>query len=435
MSVRRDKSFIACIAIAAFILVGMSAIAGAADPKEKAKIPTDPIKIGFVVPLSGVAATLSPNAGVNAELAVEYMNKYEKGILGRPIKAIIYDEKNAQTSVELFGKLVENDKVEAILGCLSSSTGLAVAPKVEAQWKIPTLLLESTTMALFSKVIPNPTYVYRVGPDDVMQSIAHVTAILKEKPDLKTVAIGAPDYEWGHDVVKRFQEIMLKLKPGVKFVYTFHHPFGEAGPNFSAYITNIIQQKPDVYVGYSWGSDGVAWHNQAEAMGLYTKVPLVFDVFSGTAKGQMAREGVLGETRAGNGTLPPYVLGYPNSKYTPQIVEKTGVFPTYGMDIHMLTGLLYLKKAYEKAYDVTGQYPTREMVAKMMDGLSVIGPDGISSMINHQSTSPGMAVGRIHNENGKWVMKDMNLVPDYLRIVPPWMTVEQFINSLDKLEK
>jgi ABC-type branched-subunit amino acid transport system substrate-binding protein len=128
---------------------------------------------------------------------------------------------------------------------------------------VPTLLLEATTMAMFTKVIPNPKYVFRIGPDDVMQSIAHVTAILKDKPDVKTIAIGAPDYEWGHDVVTRFQDIMHKFKPDVKFVYTFFHPFGEAGPNFAAYITNIMQQKPDVYVGYSWGSDGVAWHNQA----------------------------------------------------------------------------------------------------------------------------------------------------------------------------
>ncbi len=431
MLVKRAGSFIVCLTVAVFMMGAM--VAGAAD--QKAKIPTDPIKIGFVVPLSGVAATLSPNAGINAELAAEYINKYEGGILGRQVKPIIYDEKNAQTAVELFGKLTEDDKVEAILGCLSSSSGLAVAPKVEAQWKIPTLLLESTTMALFTKVIPNAKYVYRIGPDDVMQSIAHVTAVLKDKPDVKTIAIGAPDYEWGHDVVKRFQEIMGKFKPDVKFVYTFFHPFGEAGPNFAAYITNVMQNKPDVYVGYSWGSDGVAWHNQAEAMGLFKAVPLVFDVFSGTAKGEMAREGVLAETRAGNGTFPPYILGYPNSKFTPMIVEKTGVLPTYGMDIHMLTGLLYLKKAYEKAYDLTGQYPTFEMVAKTLDGLSVVGPDGISSMINHQSTAPGMAVGRLHKEKETWVMKDLILVPDYLRIVPPWMTVEQFIDTLDKVQK
>jgi hypothetical protein len=36
---------------------------------------------------------------------------------------------------------------------------------------------------------------------------------------------------------------------------------------------------------------------------------------------------------------------------------------------------------------------------------------------------------------GTWVLKDQILTPDYLRVVPPWMTVEQFINALDKLDK
>ena len=45
-----------------------------------------------------------------------------------------------------------------------------------------------------------------------MQSITHVEAVLKEEPDVKTIAIGAPDYEWGHDVVNRFKQIMKELK-------------------------------------------------------------------------------------------------------------------------------------------------------------------------------------------------------------------------------
>ena len=87
MSVTRGRSFVVCLVIGVFLMGTISAVASAAD--QKGTIPTEPIKIGFVVPLSGVAATLSPNAGINAELAVEYMNKYEKGILGRPIKPII----------------------------------------------------------------------------------------------------------------------------------------------------------------------------------------------------------------------------------------------------------------------------------------------------------------------------------------------------------
>jgi len=396
----------------------------------------DPIKIGFAVPMSGVATALSPDAGAKAEVAAEYINKYEGGILGRKVEPIIYDTKgNAQTTVELFGKLVENDGVEAILGCLSSSTGLAVASMVEEKWQIPTLLLEATTMDMFSEADPDPVYLFRIGPDDVMQSITHVEAVLMEKPDVKTIAIGAPDYEWGHDVVEQFKRIMGEFKPGVEFIYIFFHPFGEAGANFGAYITEIMQKNPDVYVGYSWGTDGVAWHNQAKAMGLYKQISLVFDVFSGTAKGEVATEGVLAESRAGNAMFPPHKLGYPNSKLAPMLLEKTGVLPTYGMGVHMLTGLLYLKEAYEKAYDMIGEYPSPEMVAKALDGLSIMGPCGITSMINHQSNAPGMTVGKLYKKDDMWLLGDMIFVPDYLKIVPPWMTIEEFIDVLGELKE
>ena len=90
------------------------------------------------------------------------------------------------------------------MGCLSSSTGLAIAPRVENRWKVPTLLLEATTLQMFTSAVPNPKYVFRIGPDDVMQSITHVKAVLENKTDLKTNALGAPDYEWGHDVVNSF---------------------------------------------------------------------------------------------------------------------------------------------------------------------------------------------------------------------------------------
>jgi branched-chain amino acid transport system substrate-binding protein len=429
MLMRKSKALVVMLT-AAMLLVG--ALGGAAS----GEIPSGPIKIGFAVPMSGTATSLAPDAGINAQIAVEYINKYEGGILGRPVQAFIYDTKgDPQTTVDVFGKLIENDGVEAVLGCLSSSTGLAIAPRVENRWKVPTLLLEATTMQMFTSAVPNPKYVFRIGPDDVMQSITHVKAVLENKPDLKTIALGAPDYEWGHDVVNSFIKILAQFRPDVEVVYTFFHPFGEASPNFTAYITELMQRKPDVYVGYSWGTDGVAWHNQAKAMGLYGRIPLVFDVFAGTAKGQLAEEGVLAETRAGNAMFPPHELGYPNAKHAPMILERVGALPTYGMGVHMLTGMLYLKAAYEKVYALTGQYPTPEQVATALDGLSIIGPCGITSMINHQSTAPGMAVGKMHQrEDGLWVMEDLLIVPDYMRFVPPWMTVDEFIETLGKIQ-
>ena len=58
MLAKRAKSYVVCLVVAMFLVGTMSANASAADPKEKGKIPTEPIKIGVVVPMSGVASTL-----------------------------------------------------------------------------------------------------------------------------------------------------------------------------------------------------------------------------------------------------------------------------------------------------------------------------------------------------------------------------------------
>jgi ABC-type branched-subunit amino acid transport system substrate-binding protein len=429
MLLKRAGFLILSIITAMFLMAGTSSAAQG----EEGKIPEGPIKIGFAVPLSGVLVLQDPGAGEASKLAAEYVNKYEGGILGRMIQPITYDTKaDPATAVNVYGKLIEDDHVEAVLGNNSSGTGIAVAPKVENKWHVPTILLESTTMAMFTKVVPKPKYVFRVGPDDLMQSVTHVVAVLKANPNVETIAIGGPDYEWGHDVVERFKEVMEAFKPGVKFVYTFFPPFAQAGPNFTPFITTIMQNHPDVYVGYMLGSDLVAWHNQAEAVGLYKKIPLAMDVMGFVSE----VEGNLAEARGGGGIFPPWALGYPNAKYTPMLLNKIGAYPNFGMDIHMLEGLLFLKKAYEKAYALSGRYPTPEMVATAMDGLAIIGPCGVTSMIDHQSTAPGESVGRLYKtEDGKWSYKDMVFVPDYLKIVPPGMTFDQFIKTLGELRK
>ena len=143
MFMRKSKALVVMLT-AAMLLVGALELRPAGDSERSDQD-------GFAVPMSGTATSLAPDAGINAQIAVEYINKYEGGILGRPVQAFIYDTKgDPQTTVDVFGKLIENDGVEAVLGCLSSSTGLAIAPRVENRWKIPTLLLEATTMQMFT---------------------------------------------------------------------------------------------------------------------------------------------------------------------------------------------------------------------------------------------------------------------------------------------
>lgn len=89
------------------------------------------IKIGAILPLTGDAALYGNNAKEGIDLAVEKINA-EGGILNRKIKVIYEDSKaDPKTGVAAFQKLVDVDKVQSIIGGVSSSVTLAFAPLAE----------------------------------------------------------------------------------------------------------------------------------------------------------------------------------------------------------------------------------------------------------------------------------------------------------------
>ena len=193
-------------------------------------------------------------------------------------------------------------------------------------------------------------------------------------------------------MVNSFIKILAQFRPDVEVVYTFFHPLARPAPTSPPTSPNSCSASP-MFMSATPGMDGAAWHNQAKAMA-FTAAYRQYSTCLPTAKGQLAEEGVLAETRAGNAMFPPHELGYPNAKHAPMILERVGALPTYGMGVHMLTGMLYLEGRLREGLRPDGQYPTPEQVATALDGLSIIGPCGITSMINHQSTASAWPSGR-----------------------------------------
>jgi branched-chain amino acid transport system substrate-binding protein len=89
------------------------------------------IKIGAILPLTGDAALYGNNAKEGIDLAVDNVNA-QGGVLNRKIKIVYEDSKaDPKTGVAAFQKLVTFDKVQSIIGCISSSVTLAFAPLAE----------------------------------------------------------------------------------------------------------------------------------------------------------------------------------------------------------------------------------------------------------------------------------------------------------------
>jgi branched-chain amino acid transport system substrate-binding protein len=87
----------------------------------------DPIKIGVVYPLTGVAAAAGSYQRAGVEIARDKMNS-EGGVIGRQIQLFVEDGANDPAqSVSAAEKLVTRDKVDAKIAAWGSSPTLAVS--------------------------------------------------------------------------------------------------------------------------------------------------------------------------------------------------------------------------------------------------------------------------------------------------------------------
>ena len=93
---------------------------------------TSPIVVGFISPLTGDAATYGEPGQKVTQLAVAEINN-AGGINGRELQVIYEDGKcNGKDAASAMQKLVNVDKVQAVLGGFCSGESLAAAPIANA---------------------------------------------------------------------------------------------------------------------------------------------------------------------------------------------------------------------------------------------------------------------------------------------------------------
>lgn len=132
-----------------------------------------PIKLGFIGPLTGDVASIGEPSLVAAQIAVDEINE-EGGINGQPIQLISEDGKcTGVAAANAAQKLVNVDKVIAIIGGLCSGETLAIAPIAEAG-KVPTI----STCASSPEISTAGDYSFRVYPSDNYQGKFAATHII-----------------------------------------------------------------------------------------------------------------------------------------------------------------------------------------------------------------------------------------------------------------
>ena len=125
----------------------------------------DPIKIATLTPLTGAGGTYGPVMAKVAAAVVEEVNA-AGGVLGRKVVLVSEDDQtNPDAGVRAARKLIDVDKVSAIMGTWASAVTTAVAPLC---WESKTFLC-TVSGADSITLLPHQGYLIRTQPNTVLQ--------------------------------------------------------------------------------------------------------------------------------------------------------------------------------------------------------------------------------------------------------------------------
>jgi branched-chain amino acid transport system substrate-binding protein len=220
----------------------------------------EPIRIGLLLAKTGQIAPQTEYLANGTFLALE-----ERGnkIMGQPAELVWLDEPSPQAATQNMQKLVQENKVCAVLGGSLSSNALAEEAKA-AELKIPFICDNAAATEISGKNCNR--YTFRLNtPVTVQQRMLSPFALKYGKRWYHITA----SYAFGQDIL-RASRTLLKEAGGTE-VGADEVPLNT--PDFSSFILKIRQAKPDVVVGGLSAGDLSTFLKQWNELGMKGKIP------------------------------------------------------------------------------------------------------------------------------------------------------------------
>ncbi|MEI6721407.1 MAG: ABC transporter substrate-binding protein [Betaproteobacteria bacterium] len=209
-------------AMRGFALAAGVALAGTAIAQ------SEPIRIGAALSITGPAAFLGDPENKTLELYVEKINA-AGGVLGRKLQLISYDDGGDAEKARIFAKrLIEQDKVDLILGGSTTGTTMAIVPLAE-QAQIPFLSFGGAVVI----IDPVKKWVFKTPHTDRMAC----ERIFVDMRARKIERIGFISANGGFD--KSMRAECLKMAPGYKIAIVVDETYSDGDSDMTAQLTKV----------------------------------------------------------------------------------------------------------------------------------------------------------------------------------------------------
>jgi branched-chain amino acid transport system substrate-binding protein len=215
---------------------GVAALAATVALFTGAAVAQEPIKIGAFLSVTGGAAFLGDPEQKTLELYVERLNA-AGGVLGRKLQLVAYDSAGDAEKARTFAKrLIEQDKVDVIVGGSTTGETMAVVPLVEAA-QIPFISLAGAVVI----VEPVKKWVFKTPHTDRM-ACEKVFVDLQSRKLAKVALISGAG---GFDKSMRAECLKVAAKHGIEVVAD--ETYGAGDTDMTAQLTKI-KNTPGVQV-------------------------------------------------------------------------------------------------------------------------------------------------------------------------------------------
>jgi urea transport system substrate-binding protein len=352
-----------------------------------------PVKIGILTSLTGVHAIFGETMLHCAQFAHKEIND-KGGIAGRKLELVVEDdETDPKVGIEKARKLIKRDKVDAIVGAISSAMRNAVG----------TVTTKEKTVYVY------PTYyeggychegVFVTGAIPNQQIERFVPWIMENVG--KTFYIAGSDYIWPKETAKVVRALVEK-NGGQVVAPEEYFPWNTG--DFSSLVNRVARAKPAVMYSLLIGSDSVTFLKQFHNFGLKKTTRVCT---SGVAEKEAAGLGEAGigivssqsyfmtlDTPRNKAFLDGFRTMFPQEKHVDSIAE--GMYN----GVHMAA--LAIAKAGKSDWNTLN---------KAFPGLRFNAPQGEISMADNRHAALNSIIAECVNDKGELrIIKSFGVTP------------------------
>ena len=344
----------------------------------------DTVKFGFVTAYTGPGAAYGQAEKEGAELAVEEINKDPKTKM--KIDLVTYDSKlNKAEAINAFKRLIEQDKVLAIQGPMTSGEIFAAGP-IAQQAKVAVFGTSTTA----PKVTDIGDYIFR---NAIPGKLAIPTTVKKahDKLGFKKVAVM---YSNNNDQMVGENEIYQQTFKDMGSDVVATETFADKDTDFSAQLTKIQAANPDVICIAGFYQEGALIVKKAREMGMNQPI-IGNNGFNSPAYIQQAGD-------AANGTLVATPWNPERKTDKAQNFRKAFV-AKYGHEPDQFAAQAYdamyvIHQAVEQSGTTTDRKKFRDTLANIKNFEGATGKFEFD-----QNRDPKMDLDVLEVKDGKWV--------------------------------